>query len=74
MDCDSCRQPTYAGGVVSRTKDELRGSVVARADVGHIGLPADQLLSTAHRDKAHSHHHQHKEDGKRELEGKDSHI
>lgn len=53
-------QPTYAGCVVGRTKDELGGSVVARADVGHVGLPADQLLSTAHRDKAHNYHHQHR--------------
>lgn len=54
---DGCSRPTYAGSVVSRTKDELRGSIVARTDVGHIRLPADQLLSTAHKVKAHSYHH-----------------
>lgn len=50
---------TYAGSVVSGTKDELRGSIIARADVGHIRLPTDQLLSTAHKIKAHSHYHHH---------------
>lgn len=44
---DDCRRLTYAGGVVSGTKDELGGSIVARADVGDIRLPADQLLGTA---------------------------
>lgn len=51
-DCDSCRQLTYAGSVVSRTKDELRGSIVARANVGHVRLSTDQLLGTAHKIKA----------------------
>lgn len=57
VDCDSCNQPTYAGGVVRRTKDELRGAVVAGADVGHVGLPADQLLGTAHNGEAHYYPH-----------------
>ncbi len=43
---------TYAGSVVSGTKDELRGSIVARADVGHIRLSADQLLSTAQKNQS----------------------
>lgn len=38
---------TYAGGVVCGSKDELRGSVVTRADVGNIGLTTHQLFSTA---------------------------
>lgn len=62
------RRSTYAGSVVSGTKDELRGSIVARADVGHIGLSADQLLSTAHKITAHNHYHHHQ--GKYEPEEK----
>lgn len=58
VDRDSCGRPTYAGGVVGRTEDELGGSVVAGADVGHVGLPTDQLLSAAHNRKSHNYYQQ----------------
>lgn len=32
-------------GVVCRAKNKLWGTIVARADVGHVGLPCDQDLS-----------------------------
>ena len=37
---------TYVTGVVCSSKDELWGTIVARADVGHIGLSSHQYLST----------------------------
>lgn len=43
------QEATYAGGVICSSKDELRGSVVTRADVGDVGLATYQLLSTAGR-------------------------
>lgn len=47
---------TYAGSVVGGTKDELRGSIVARADVGHVRLPTDQLLSTENTFEMHQYY------------------
>lgn len=37
---------TNLGGVIGCTKDELRGAIVARADVRHIGLVRDQDFGT----------------------------
>ena len=39
---------TYAGGIVGGSKDEFRSSVVAGADVGHVWLSPNKLLSTEH--------------------------
>lgn len=57
VDCEGCSEITYAWSVVSGTKDELRGSVIARADVGHIWFSSDQLFSTAHKMRAHNQYH-----------------
>lgn len=57
---DGCRELTYAGSVVGGTKDELRGSIVARADVGHVRLPTDQLLSTENTFETHHYYLKHK--------------
>lgn len=53
--CDTRGTPTYAGGVVSGSEDELWGPIVARADIGHIGLSTDELLRTADRTKTLNH-------------------
>ena len=38
---------TNLGGVVRGAKDELRGAIVARTDVRHVGLVRDQDLGAA---------------------------
>ena len=45
---DTARGPDVdVGGVVGGAEDELGGAVVARADVGHVGLAGDQDLGGA---------------------------
>ena len=41
------RERTNVGGVVRGAKDELRGAVVARADVADVGLAGDENLGRA---------------------------
>lgn len=41
---------TNGRGVISGSEDQLWGPVVARADVGDVGLPPDQLLCAVGRD------------------------
>lgn len=38
---------TYIRSVVSCPKDELRGSIVTRADVRDVGLALDEVLGAA---------------------------
>lgn len=42
---------TDGGGVISGSKDQLRGPVVAGTDVRDIGLPPNQLLCTVGREE-----------------------
>eukprot|EP00754_Rhynchopus_humris_P013920 Rhum_TRINITY_DN14356_c14_g1::Rhum_TRINITY_DN14356_c14_g1_i1::g.84606::m.84606 len=45
---DAAQRPHVdGGGVVRGTEDELRGTVIPRADVGHVGLSLHQLLGAA---------------------------
>lgn len=41
---------TNGRGVIGGSEDQLRGPVVARADVGDVGLPPHQLLCTVERE------------------------